>query len=42
MATNDLLTELQKDSFKLDTDGEKRVCQVRATRGGRNVTDCGN
>jgi hypothetical protein len=34
MATNDLLTELQKDSFKLDADGEKRVCQARSRCGG--------
>jgi hypothetical protein len=30
MATNDLLAELGKESFKLDVDGEKRVCQARA------------
>ena len=29
MATNDLLAELGKESFKLDVDGEKRVCQAR-------------
>ena len=31
MATNDLLAELGKESFKLDVDGEKRVCQARRT-----------
>ena len=29
MATNDLLAELGKESFKMDVDGEKRVCQAR-------------
>ena len=27
MATNDLMTELQKDSIKLDDDSEKKVVQ---------------
>ena len=26
MATNDLMTELQKDSIKLDDDSERKVC----------------
>jgi hypothetical protein len=30
MATSDLLNELQKDSFRLDAEGERRVCQARA------------
>ena len=29
MATSDLLNELPKDSFRLDADGERRVCQAR-------------
>ena len=28
MATSDLLAELQKETIRLDTDTEKRVCQV--------------
>lgn len=28
MATSDLLNELQKDSFKLDTDTERKVSQI--------------
>lgn len=28
MATNDLMTELQKDSIKLDDDSEKKVCRM--------------
>ena len=40
MATNDLLAELGKESFKLDVDGEKRVCQARGLppRGALTVT----
>jgi hypothetical protein len=33
MATSDLLNELQKDSFRLDAEGERRVCQARASTG---------
>ena len=29
MATSDLLNELQKESFKVDPDNEKRICAVR-------------
>jgi cullin-associated NEDD8-dissociated protein 1 len=29
MATSDLLNELQKDTFHVDADTEKRICQVR-------------
>jgi hypothetical protein len=32
MATSDLLNELQKDSFRLDAEGERRVCQARTAR----------
>lgn len=28
MATSDLLGELQKDSFKMDHDGERKLCQM--------------
>lgn len=28
MATNDLMTELQKDNIKLDDDSEKKVCRM--------------
>lgn len=28
MATNDLMTELQKDSIKLDDESEKKVCRM--------------
>jgi len=28
MATNDLMSELQKDSIKLDDDSERKVCQL--------------
>ena len=28
MATSDLLAELQKESFKPDTDGEKKICRA--------------
>ena len=28
MATSDLLSELQKDSFKPDTDGERKICKA--------------
>lgn len=28
MATSDLLLELQKDSFKPDTDGERKICKA--------------
>lgn len=28
MATSDLLTELQKESFKPDSDGEKKICKA--------------
>ena len=28
MATNDLMTELQKDSIKLDDDSEKKVMNI--------------
>ena len=29
MATNDLMTELQKDSIKLDDDSERKVRSIR-------------
>jgi hypothetical protein len=38
MATSDLLNELQKDSFRLDAEGERRVCQARG--GARRAASC--
>ena len=32
MATSDLLNELPKDSFRLDAEGERRVCQASSAR----------
>ena len=32
MATSDLLNELPKDTFRLDAEGERRVCQARGRR----------
>ena len=32
MATSDLLTELSKDTFKVDADTEKRLCGVVAVQ----------
>jgi len=37
MATSDLLNELPKDSFRLDVDGERRVCQARSSAQPRRV-----
>lgn len=34
MATNDLMTELQKDSIKLDDDSERKVGGASASGGG--------
>ena len=41
MATSDLLNELPKDTFRLDADGERRVCQARKQRGGQAASERG-
>jgi len=33
MATNDLMSELQKDSIKLDDDSERKVSPIQITDG---------
>ncbi len=40
MATSDLVNELQKDSFKVDADSEKRISAVRVATWARARCQC--
>ena len=37
MATNDLMTELQKDNIKLDDDSEKKVVKMLLRKSSLNI-----